>query len=745
MALETLKYGSFRPTWVQSDAKALPGYGGDVQSWADYKFAVSAVERKEAAISDGERKKLGPLALRLVERLAGPALQVAKRIGVDKLSGENGTSLLLQGLQKHLLPLQKQAALELYHAGMKDGILSRQHGEPMASYCLRRQSWWTQLQELDPEIKCSDGILGEQFLIHAGLGNLEQQMVRTGCQNDLSDLERLANTLRDQFGSVHERESRSKGGKGKGDGYRGWKSSAGWSSSYYAGEIADEAATEETYAGGEGTYEQWPDEEDVGYPDEDWREEAEDPREREIEEEVVAWYASQSIDAQVCSGDDLELVQDAVEVEMQAYYTKMQAESRGISAPASGNNYATTTMTSQERQAKVLAAKQRSRCRACGQIGHWARDPICPGRKGKGKVKGYGKKGGKGKFYGKKGDGKDFGGKSSGKKGGEKPRVVYFSLRDQEPEQPAQFMALSGYGAGADPGGREDETQENEAEITQAMESEVRRLMRLPPEQIDRMMQEELAFVHPTSKAAPPQMPESLTRGVYATMPPSASSSGGPGGCSHEKVTRRGTNAYINMITCTDCGKVLLKEPKETTRSDTTMVTMSPGECPHPEKKISWKGTNAHVWKWSCGQCGETQTHRKTPGAEKPVPGQRQGLTSVEDSGSRSVAGSQGSGTRVGRAETSVTADPQFLEEVMFTNPSDWQRFSTLLDRMMISHLVIYGQATHNDFYHIERHGTMLQDFGTGLRWTSSFAEVWIFGIATPVDGKCQWWRWDFW
>ena len=90
-----------------------------------------------------------------------------------QLLRENGTTLLLQGLQ-HLLPLRKQAALELYHAGTKDGILSRQHGEPMASYCLRRQSWWTQLQELDPEIKCSDGILGEQFLIQAGLGSAKR-------------------------------------------------------------------------------------------------------------------------------------------------------------------------------------------------------------------------------------------------------------------------------------------------------------------------------------------------------------------------------------------------------------------------------------------------------------------------------------------------------------------------------------------------------------------------------------------
>ena len=135
----------------------------------------------------------------------------------------------------------------------------------------------------------------------------------------------------------------------------------------------------------------------------------------------MAWYASQNIDAQVCSGEDLELVQDAVEVEMSAYYAKMQAESRGISAPASGNNYATTTLSSQERQAKVLAAKQRSRCRSCGQMGHWARDPICPSRGGK------------------------FGSKGSGKKG-EKPRMVYFTLKDEETEHSAQYMALSGVG-----------------------------------------------------------------------------------------------------------------------------------------------------------------------------------------------------------------------------------------------------------------------------------------------------------
>lgn len=85
MTLETLKYGSFKPMWVVSDSKALPGYGGEVQGWADYKFSVQAIEKRKPTMPENE-KKLGPLSLRLVERLAGTAFQVAKKIGIEKLS-----------------------------------------------------------------------------------------------------------------------------------------------------------------------------------------------------------------------------------------------------------------------------------------------------------------------------------------------------------------------------------------------------------------------------------------------------------------------------------------------------------------------------------------------------------------------------------------------------------------------------------------------------------------------------------
>ena len=47
MALDNLRYGNFRPTTVVPEARSLPGYGGQVEEWANYKFQVQAIEMKE--------------------------------------------------------------------------------------------------------------------------------------------------------------------------------------------------------------------------------------------------------------------------------------------------------------------------------------------------------------------------------------------------------------------------------------------------------------------------------------------------------------------------------------------------------------------------------------------------------------------------------------------------------------------------------------------------------------------------
>ena len=338
-------------------------------------------------------------------------------------------------------------------------------------------------------------------------------MVRTVCQNDLSDMDRLANTLRDQFGTLHERETNRGKGKGKYE-YKPWSQRTG-----YMTDFADDNSLEDSSQAGYNNVETYQDsyanhqEDDETYGDDDaaWED---DQREREIEEEVVIWYASQSIDAQTCAQEDLELVVDAVEVEISAYYNRMQAEHRGVTSPANSSNYAggSSTMSSQERQAKVLAAKQRSHCRACGQLGHWQRDPICPQR---GRGKGFGKKGKGGKFGKAKGDY----GKSRGKGGKkDKPRVVYFAVGEASGSGDGHcYMVL--HSSLDDPGtptsaegrleGRLD------AEQQRALEAEVQRLMQLSRDEIDRRLQQELEFMPPVSKA---EEPYTYAEGHHATI-----------------------------------------------------------------------------------------------------------------------------------------------------------------------------------------------------------------------------------
>ena len=420
MAPDNLRYGNFRPTTVVPEARSLPGYGGQVEEWANYKFQVQAIEMKESQMSEAERKKLGGLALRLTERLQGPALQIAKTLGIEELAKPDGVTKLMNALETDLLPLRRQAAVELYQAGSMPGLLSRQNAEPMASYVLRREAWWNQLTELDKEVKCSQAILGEQMLTQSGLTSMEQQLVRSVMSNDLSDLKKLAATLRDQFGAVHDREKR----KGKGDhkGRWGWGQRSSYMAESYMAEDENPVVTDETPENAEYDEEIY---------DENYEEMPEGPEGTQLEEDIVAWYADQGIHAQTCSAEDLELIYDTVEHETAAFYSRQQAAHRGYSVPASNTLYqSNNNQTPQERQAKVLAAKQRTRCRACGQQGHWQRDWICPKRKGG--FKGKGKNKDKGKVQSKgKNDGKSSPSSTRSTSGSpSKPRVVYFSVRD---------------------------------------------------------------------------------------------------------------------------------------------------------------------------------------------------------------------------------------------------------------------------------------------------------------------------
>ena len=474
--------------------------------------------------------------------------------------------------------------------------------------------------------------------------------------------------------------------------------------------------TAETYQESYANYQE--DDETYGDDDAAWED---DQREREIEEEVVIWYASQNIDAQTCAQEDLELVVDAVEVEISAYYNRMQAEHRGVTSPANSSNYAggSSTMSSQERQAKVLAAKQRSHCRACGQLGHWQRDPICPQR---GRGKGFGKKGKGGKFGKSKGDH----GKSRGKGGKkDKPRVVYFAVGEASGSGDGHcYMVL--HSSLDDPGtptssaeGRLDGRLD--AEQQRALEAEVQRLMQLPRDEIDRRLQQELDFMPPVSQAAPslksptpvpkaimpppestltstsrtPLTASSLTS-MRPSVPPMPTRSSGPiledepgdptpeyrGVCSHRNTTKRGSNAYITMVTCKDCGMRLHEERREPD-TDRPMAVFTPMECPHPTDQVSWRGSNGYAWKWTCAACGASDSVKKQPGQPRPVPGQ--GSTSV-----------------VVAAEENINNEAQALmDETLFVSSAEWEQFRGLLGRMVNNHITLHGAITQGEFLHV--------------------------------------------
>jgi hypothetical protein len=92
------------------------------------------------------------------------------RLAFEKLAGDEGPDYLLHSMQTMLQPRSRQEAQEPYQAGAQQGgPLSRQHGESIPGYVLRRKAWYGLMMDLDPELKLRDGIVAEQLLQNAGL------------------------------------------------------------------------------------------------------------------------------------------------------------------------------------------------------------------------------------------------------------------------------------------------------------------------------------------------------------------------------------------------------------------------------------------------------------------------------------------------------------------------------------------------------------------------------------------------
>lgn len=123
--LETLKY---KPD-VQSSTTTedfgtegkIPRFNGDPATLPEYTYRVMARLEKEGKMAKDEVQKLGPLGLRLVEGLRGPALRLAQQVDIKALGSENGPKALLKVFHETLKPRKAQEARELYSAGAREG------------------------------------------------------------------------------------------------------------------------------------------------------------------------------------------------------------------------------------------------------------------------------------------------------------------------------------------------------------------------------------------------------------------------------------------------------------------------------------------------------------------------------------------------------------------------------------------------------------------------------------------------
>ena len=431
--VECLKWQTFsqaQEEQTSTEGKAgVPRFDGEVTKLAEYQFRVRLRQSRERAMDEAELKKLGPLGLRLIDGLRGPALQGARGLQVDKLSRDEGPTYLLQSLQAAFQPRSKQEARDLYQVGAQQGgILSRQAGESIPSYVLRRRTWYAMMTDLDGELKLPEPILAEQILQNSGISMDHQLLIRTAIRGEMT-VAAVCEELVAQHSRIHEKETRFKGGwngkssaffKGNGHG-KGKGDRRPWSRVYYTEEEGqgDWSESWDSHSQSLGGYEDY---EASAY----YGEEESPMDDDEAIYEAYAVMVEQGLDED--NVEALEYAAEIIQAESEVFFVRNKAHQSGHYGFSGGRQFQVQGhLTLEERKARVQAMKSKTTCRRCGQVGHWSGDPQCP----KGYKKGKGKSGHTTSSTSSMASTKG-GGKNQKGRGGDKPRTVFFTINEYE-------------------------------------------------------------------------------------------------------------------------------------------------------------------------------------------------------------------------------------------------------------------------------------------------------------------------
>ena len=698
--LECLKWQNFVDTsddFANTEGKSgVPRFDGEASRLAEYCFRVRLQDTKIKNMDATEAKKLGPLGIRLVEGLRSQALHVAGEIPMDKLASADGPNILLEFLQKAFRPRRLQEARELYTAGAQQyGVLARQPGEPMPSFLLRRRTWQRMLKDLDPDLQVPEGILAEQTLLCSGISHEQQLLVRTALRGSGSamTLSAVMDELIAQHARIHEREVRRGGHhqgrghhRGKGHPHRSQKPWQSWNAEEEPDTTMDWDGASQSLGGYE-------DDDASAYyaGGSEVQEGDEDPVLEAYEALCIGGLDEQDPEA-------LEYAAEALQAESEVFYIHQRAHGvghTGFGDRSFGKGKGKGRMSPDEKRARIDAIKKKTRCRACNMVGHWSTDVECP--KGRGK----GRKGGSpstsssttaGGNYPNKGYGGGKGGKGRGPPHQPKERTVYFTVNEFGEEEEMEgveyaFMAYRQVPPTADLlQGQIVETPTDEESADTMLERAIqeanarlqlgalRGVPGLPchesslipvPEgseadwevamSVTSSITPSVVMLEPADQ--PGQMVPFNVFGAAAQPPrsatpmpvPSPASLPSPSElgsvCKHETITKAGSNAYVKIRRCADCGELLEKtridkeEPSQPVQPRASPASeRSSSECQHLNK--DYRGTTATTWRWKCKDCGAQESGSKQPGetgyagatsSATPVPGEAQPSGQAED------------------------------------------------------------------------------------------------------------------
>jgi hypothetical protein len=324
----------------------------------------------------------------------------------------------------------------LFKAGQRPGVLSRQAGEPIISYISRRKRWYDLLKQLDPKLEIPSTLRGELLLDHANLTQAEKLMVMTSTFNSL-EFDVISEALVKQHAishSLRSNETQHRKGKGKGwaRSYYGAEDWTGCDESMYQRDETEAYFTEacendwqedESYAWyADDQWDMtWESAEASWYPETAWYGEASLYPER-------AWYGEDSSWNEGSCQDRYEEIvdnyfseaKDAEQIAMEvqsAYlagehngtepavtykgtgkspskgygkgYSKGKGKGfgkhkgKGYSKGAGKKGYKSRPgdLSLEDRRKRLEELKKKTKCQACGQIGHWAGDNVCPKKK----------------------------------------------------------------------------------------------------------------------------------------------------------------------------------------------------------------------------------------------------------------------------------------------------------------------------------------------------------------------------